>query len=149
MTNLLEKTLLLGFGIFTITIFSAILIPFLGSIIEYNHNEKNSLESYILFMNEVDQGIIYVIHHPKEIYMREVDYPYNLNVSFYDNIVKYEFNLENEICVRFIEYNITFVTTNFLNIPPQNYILNIFLYSTLIKVNFNNIPENDYIYEES
>ncbi|MFW9988864.1 MAG: hypothetical protein ACFFC3_09435 [Candidatus Odinarchaeota archaeon] len=139
MTNLLEKTLLLGFGILTITIFSALLIPFLGSITEYNHNEKNSIESYIMFINKVDQGIIYVINRPKEIYMREVDYPNDLNVSFYDHLIKYEFNLENETCVRFIEYNITFFKKSFYNITPRKYILNISMCSTLIKVNFNSI----------
>ncbi len=149
MTNLIEKSLLLGFGIFTITIFSTILIPFLGSIIEYNHKEKDSLESYIVFINEVDLGISYVIQHPKETYLKEVDYPNNLNISFYDHFAKYEFILENKICVRYIEYNITFINFYFHSIPPQKYILNISQYSSLIGVNINTIHKNDYIYEKS
>jgi len=136
MTNLIEKSLLLGFGIFTITIFSTILIPFLGSIVEYNHKEKYSLESYMIFINEVDLGIIYVSQHPKESYIKEVDYPNNLNISFYDHFTKYEFILENKICVRYIEYNKTFINSYFHSIPPQTYLLNISQYSTLIGVNF-------------
>ena len=41
MTNLIEKSLLIGFGIFTLTIFSSILVPYLGKIAEFNQNEKN------------------------------------------------------------------------------------------------------------
>ena len=40
MTNLLEKTLLLGFSIFLLTIFSAILIPFLNELTEHNEIEN-------------------------------------------------------------------------------------------------------------
>ncbi|MEE9378782.1 MAG: hypothetical protein V3V33_12190 [Candidatus Lokiarchaeia archaeon] len=139
MTNLIEKSLLLGFGIFTITIFSTILIPFLGSIVEYNHKEKESLESYMIFINKVDLGIIYVSQHPKESYIKEVDYPNNLNITFYDHIAKYEFILENKICVRYIEYNITFINSYFHSILPQTYLLNISQHSTLIRVNISNI----------
>lgn len=135
----MEKSLLLGFGIFTITIFSTILIPFIGSIVEYNHKEKNSLESYITFINEINLGIIFSIQHPKESYVKEVDYPNNLNTSFYDYLAKYEFILENKICVRYVEYNITFINRYFHSIPPQTYILNISQYSTLIGVNIINI----------
>jgi len=139
MTNLIEKSLLLGFGIFTITIFSTILIPLLGSIVEYNQNEKDSLESYLIFINEVDLGINYVNQHPKEVYIKEIDYPNNLNISFYDHLAKYVFFLENKICVRYLEYNTTFIDSYFHNIPPQMYILNISQYSTLIRVNIINI----------
>ncbi len=139
MTNLIEKSLLLGFGIFTIIIFSTILIPFLGSIVEYNHKEKEALESYMIFINEVDLGLIYVSQHPKVSYIKEVDYPNNLNISFYDHIAKYEFILENKIWVRYIEYNITFINSYFHSIPPQTYLLNISQHSTLIRVNISNI----------
>ena len=91
MTNLIEKSLLLGFGIFTIMIFSSIIIPFLGTIADFNQNGRNDLETYILFINEIDQGINYVIQNQEEIYLNEIDYPPNLNTSFYVNIVKFEF----------------------------------------------------------
>ena len=139
MTNLIEKSLLLGFGIFTITIFTTILIPFLGSIVEYNYKEKDSLESYMIFMNEVDLGISYVSQHSKKGYIKEVDYPNNLNVSFHDHMAKYEFFLENKIWVRYIEYNITFFKSYFHSIPPQTYLLNISQHSTLIRVNISDI----------
>ena len=52
MTNLIEKSLLLGFGIFTLAIFSSIIIPFLGKIADFNHNERNDLETFIIFINK-------------------------------------------------------------------------------------------------
>ena len=105
MTNLIEKSLLLGFGIFTITIFSSIIIPFLGTISDFNQNGRNNLETYIFFINEIDKGINYVIQNQDEVYLKEIDYPLNLNTSFYVNIVKFEFLIGGQHCVEIKDYN--------------------------------------------
>ncbi len=75
MTNLLEKSLLIGFGILVLTIFSSIITPFLAKIVEFNENEKNDLESYMIFINEIDLAIIYVIQNPNELYLKKIEYP--------------------------------------------------------------------------
>lgn len=139
MTNLIEKSLLLGFGIFTITIFSTILIPFLGKIAVFNQNEYGSLESYTILINEVDIGITNVVQHPNEPFLRVIDYPDNLNITFYDNFAKYEFILEEKIYVKFYEYNTSFINRYFYQIPVQTYLLNISRQLTLTSVNFINL----------
>jgi hypothetical protein len=139
MTNLIEKTLLLGFGIFTLTIFSSIVVPFFGALAEFNQNERNNLESYMYFINELDQGINFVIENPDEVYLKTVDYPTNLNISFYASIAKFEFFVENQLCVKIYEYNENFFKKNYHQSTPEVYLLNISSRLSLIDVNFNYI----------
>jgi len=139
MTNLIEKSLLLGFGIFTIAIFSTIIIPFLGKIADFNQNERNALEPFLIFINEIDQGINYVVHNQNEFYLKNIDYPSNLNTSFYDNIVKYEIFINNQLCVEIKEYNQEFINSYFHQIPPGMYLLNISCCLSFIKVNISNL----------
>ena len=139
MTNLIEKSLLLGFGIFTLTIFSSIVVPFLGTLAEFNQNGRNELELYMYFINEIDQGINYVIQNPDEVYLKNVDYPTNLNTSFYDTIAKFEFFIDDQLCVKLKEYNEGFINQDFQQIIPETYLLNISRRLSLINVNFNNL----------
>ncbi len=139
MTNLIEKSLLIGFGIFTLTIFSSILVPYLGKIAEFNQNEKNNLEIYLIFIDEIDQGITYVAQNPNQKYLKNIEYPNNLNITIYDHIIKYEFVIENKTCFKIIEYNLTFINSHFYRIPPQTYLLNISCYSSLIRVYIINL----------
>ncbi|MFX0003054.1 MAG: hypothetical protein ACFE9C_01370 [Candidatus Hodarchaeota archaeon] len=139
MTNLIEKSLLLGFGIFTLTIFSSIIIPFLSTLADFNQNGRHNIETYIFFINEIDQGINYVAQNPDDVYLKNIDYPSDLNISFYDNLARYSFFVENQLCVKINEYNIFFFNQDFCQISPGIYQLNISHYSTTIKVNFNNL----------
>ncbi|MFX1418491.1 MAG: hypothetical protein ACFE9N_06185 [Promethearchaeota archaeon] len=139
MTNLIEKSLLLGFGIFTLAIFSSIIIPFMGKIADFNQNERNELESFIIFTNEIDQGLNYVIHNQNEVYLKEIDYPSDLNTTFRDKIVKYEIFIEEQFYVEIKEYNSNFMNCYFHEIPPGMYLLNISSYFSFIKVNITNL----------
>ncbi|MFX0141951.1 MAG: hypothetical protein ACFFDN_50405 [Candidatus Hodarchaeota archaeon] len=139
MTNLIEKSLLIGFGIFTLTIFSSILVPYLGKIAEFNQNEKNLLESYMIFIDEIDQGITYVARNPNQKYLKNIEYPHNLNITIYDQLIKYEFLFEKKICFKIIEYNVTFINNAFHGIPPQTYLLNVSHYLSLIGIYFINL----------
>ena len=51
MTNLLEKALLTGFGLFILTIFVSLINPFIISISEFNRTSKNDVENYNNFFN--------------------------------------------------------------------------------------------------
>ncbi|MFW9818815.1 MAG: hypothetical protein ACFFE5_04330 [Candidatus Thorarchaeota archaeon] len=137
MTNLIEKSLLLGFGIFTLTIFSSIILPFLGRLAEFNQNGRNELESYMYFINELDQGINYVIKNPDKVYLKNIDYPNNLNTSFYANIAKFEFFIEDQHCVEIKEYTESFINQDYQKLIPEIYLLNISSRVSLINVNLN------------
>lgn len=139
MTNLIEKSLLLGFGIFTLTIFFSIIIPFLGTIVNFNQNETNDLETYLFFINEIDQGINYAVQNPNKVYLKEIEYPSDLNTSFYVNIAKYEFLIDGQYCVKIKEYNEEFLDRYFHQLYPGTYLLNISRCSALLKVNIGKL----------
>ncbi|MFW9900289.1 MAG: hypothetical protein ACFFDY_03265 [Candidatus Thorarchaeota archaeon] len=134
MTNLIEKILLIGFGIFTLTIFSSILIPFIGRLTEFNFSERSKLEFYMITIDEINQGIEYIVQNRDEIYLKKIEYPDSLNITFYDQIAKFEFSVEGKLCYKIIEYKYTFITKIFHNILPQTYLLNISCIDMLIEV---------------
>lgn len=139
MTNLIEKSLLVGFGIFTLTIFASIIIPFLGKITDFNQNGRNDLESYMIFINEIDQGINYITQNQEEVYLKIINYPSNLNTTFYANIAKYEFYIEKQLCVKIEEYREFFINSYYHQIPPGAFLLSISCHLSLIKVNISEL----------
>lgn len=139
MTNLIEKILLIGFGIFTLTIFSSILIPYVERLTEFNYSERKKLESYMIIIDEINQGIEYTIQNRDKVYLKKIEYPDNLNITFHDQIAKYEFFIEGKLCYKIIEYNHIFLTKIFHNILPQKYLLNISCISMLIEVDIINL----------
>jgi hypothetical protein len=75
MTNLLEKALLTGFGVFILIIFISLINPFILSISEFNSSIKNDVEKYNNFFNEVDTAILFVIANPEVNYLNIIEYP--------------------------------------------------------------------------
>ena len=139
MTNLLEKSLLLGFSIFLLTVFSAILIPFLNELTEYNEIEKNELDTYIAFLDEISEAVLYVIRNPEESYLQDIRYPSNLNLTFFDAYIISEFLIGGIIYSKTSSYNTSFHNSYFHNLPPQTYLLNVSYPSSKIIVNFINL----------
>ncbi len=120
MTNLLEKSLLLGFSIFLLTVFSTILIPFLGELTEYNENEKNKLKIYTEFLDEVNEAVLYIIQNPEGSYLQDIEYPSNLNLTFFNSYIISEFLIGGNIYSKVSSYNASFYNSFFHNLPPQN-----------------------------
>ena len=136
MTTLMEKSLLTGFGIFILITFFSLISPFLGIFIDYNQNQKEDLENYLIFFNEVDKAIDYVILNPKESYIKSVNYPINLNITFIDNYVKYHYFFDNQNQIRIIEYSSFFVYHFFFDINSRTYLLNVSSRFLLIDISF-------------
>lgn len=136
MTNLLEKALLLGFSIFLLTIFSSILIPFLEDITEFNMQEKNNLETYMDFLDEINDAVLYIIDNPEESYLKDIQYPSNLNLTFFDSFIISEFIIESNIYNKVLSYNGIFLNCFFHGLPPKTYILNVSYPFSNIIVNF-------------
>ncbi len=136
MTNLLEKSLLLGFSIFLLAIFSSILIPFLDEIAEFNNKEKNDLGIYMDFLDEINEAILYIIDNPEESYLKDVQYPSNLNLTFFDSFFISEFILGSNTYNKVLSFNGSFFSSFFHDIPPQTYLLNVSYPFSKIIVNF-------------
>ncbi|MFX1313783.1 MAG: hypothetical protein ACFFHD_14425 [Promethearchaeota archaeon] len=139
MTNLLEKSLLLGFGILTLTIFFSLIIPFLDQVSEFNKTKTTDLDSYIVFINKIDQAVQFVIQNPEEDYLSEINYPCNFNITFIENYIIYSFIIKNETHNKILVYNTSFYKKFFYNIPSKLYLLNVSSSFSFIIVNFINI----------
>ena len=125
MTNLLEKALLTGFGLFILTIFVSLINPFIIGISEFNRTSKNDVENYNNFFNEVDTAILFIIENPDLIYLAEIEYPRNLNVTFTEDYVKYNFLIENEIHYRIYEYVAPFISCVYIELNDSRCILKV------------------------
>jgi hypothetical protein len=139
MTNLLEKTLLLGFGIFLLMVFSAILIPFLDEFNKYNEKEMNELDVYRDFLNEIDDAVLYIIQNPEESYLQEIKYPNNLNLTFFNTYIISEFIIGTNTYSKTLSYNTSFYNCYFYNLPPQIYLMNVSNPFSNIVVSFINL----------
>ncbi|MFX0046858.1 MAG: hypothetical protein ACFE8G_01695 [Candidatus Hermodarchaeota archaeon] len=137
MTNLLEKALITGFGIFILTIFISIVNPFLVQISEFNDNFNIEIEKYETFFYEVDTGIKFNIENPNITYAKIIEYPANLNITLTEFYCKYEFVIGNEYNYKIVEYNKPFINHIYKNLPANNYILRISDVFNYIEVQFN------------
>ncbi len=125
MTNLLEKSLLLGFSIFLLAIFASILIPFLNEVNVFNNKKNADLDRYTFFFDEIDSAVLYVINNPDESYQKDIQYPSNLNITFIESFVIYEFAYEEDKFSKVLIYNTSFFNRFYHDITPQIYLLNV------------------------
>jgi hypothetical protein len=139
MTNLLEKSLLLGFSIFLLAIFASILIPFLNEINMFNSREKDDLDSYMVLFDEIDLAVLYVINNPDKSYQKDIQYPSNLNITFIENFIIYEFVYEKDVFNKVLVYNTSFLNCFYHDFTPQIYLLNVSYTLSHIIVNFINL----------
>jgi hypothetical protein len=135
-TNLIEKSLLLGFSIFLLTIFSSILIPFLNEINDYNSSDDPKLEDYFTFIDQIDLAVCFIIDNPQKSYQNDVSYPRNLNMTIFDYFIIFEFKFRNDNISHILMYNTSFVNCYFYNFPSQVYLLNVSSQSSLIIIKF-------------
>jgi len=136
MTNLLEKALLTGFGMFILIVFISLINPFIIAISDFNNTIKSDVEKYNNLFNEVDTAILFVIENPDVIYLNEIEYPRNLNVTFTNDYVKYDFLIDNEIQYKIYEYVKPFISCAYVNLSVSRYILNISCNYNYLSVQF-------------
>ncbi len=136
MTNLLEKALLTGFGIFILITFVSLINPFIINISEFNGTIKNDVENYNNFFNELDTAILFVIKNPNVNFLNEIEYPRNLNITLTEDYVKYNFLIEDEIQCKIYEYVKPFISRIYINLFASRYILNISCNYNYINVQF-------------
>ncbi|NVM43607.1 MAG: hypothetical protein HWN79_01715 [Candidatus Lokiarchaeota archaeon] len=137
MTNLLEKALITGFGIFILTIFISMINPFIINISKFNDTINLDIEKCENFFFEVDSGIKFIIENPNATYTKNIDYPKNINITLTDFYCKYEYVIGNKIYYKIIEYTKPFIDHSYINLPANSYILRISNLYNFIEVQFN------------
>lgn len=93
MTNLLEKALLIGFGIFILTIFFILVAPLFGKITDFKENDKRDLDDYnndsiIIKFYENNENI----EKDEKIYFVNVEYLRYLEIFFKNTYSRFYYN---------------------------------------------------------
>ncbi len=137
MTNLLEKALITGFGIFILTIFISLINPFVVQVSEFNENVNSDIEKYDNFFFEVDVGVKFIIQNPNATYTKVIEYPKNLNITLTNYYCKYEYVIGTNYYYKIIEYIKPFIDSSYKNLPANSYILKISNIYGFIEIQFN------------
>ena len=106
MTNLLEKSLITGFGIFVLIIFIILIAPFYNEVEEFNEEDKDDIDNYIDFVGQLDNAIESVKENPGFIYKDNIQCYENLDVIIEGKQVKIYFELDNEPYYKIFEYKV-------------------------------------------
>ncbi len=91
MTNILEKSLLIGFGIFTLLMFFILVMPFIEKITEYKDNDEENLEDYDNSYNLLRYNINYDIEWLQREYSIKIEVATCIK-SISEEIKGYNFN---------------------------------------------------------
>ena len=140
MTNLLEKSLITGFGIFALILFLILIAPFFQEIEEYKEkSEKDDLDDYSNFVNKVNSAINYFINNHEEEYIEKIEYPDDINVTFTGNYAIFDFLIDGKVYSKTLKYDDQFIQKSYCDIPSKTYELIITLNSSLLSINFKNL----------
>ena len=134
MSNLLEKALITGFGIFILIMFLSLAIPFFDQLNQYNSDQRKKVENFLGFINEVDSAITIVNNYPHNDVLIKVDYPEELNLTLTDKYAKFYYLIDNIIHSIIYEYDYHFIDTNYQNMIPSSYLLRVSIDISLINV---------------
>lgn len=104
MTNLLEKTLLIGFGVFTIFIFFILITPFIERITDFKENDKNDVENYNNSISTIDHENHSKIERPNNFFLVDVEK------------ISYDGNLKEKSLKPILRYIETFLLKDFLKV---------------------------------
>ena len=138
MSNLIEKSLLVGFGVFTLIIFLSIITPFLNVSLKNYLDDKKTLENYNNFIDLIDTGVYYVIANPKNEFRELIDFPPFMNISISKNEIQYDFKIDTSIVSKQKIYSINFVNVEYKDYPSQKYNLKVYFELELLKVSLVN-----------
>lgn len=106
MTNLFEKSLITGFGIFVLIIFITFITPFYDEVEEFNEEEKDDIDNYMDFVEQLDNAILTVRENPGFIYNDDIQCYENLEVIIEEKQVKIYFKLDNHPYYKILEYDV-------------------------------------------
>jgi len=126
MTNLIEKTLIIGFGIFTLIIFLSIITPFIQKIENIRKAEVEAeVDDYLLFIEKVDNSIKNFILNPVQILTDNVQIPENINISINQDYIRYDYLENDENKEVIMDYPVQFQIKSFIGFKSGRYLLTI------------------------
>lgn len=134
MSSIVEKTLIVGFGLFILVILLSIVNPFINLFLQSYQNDKENLEIYNKTIDEIDAGIYYVLANPKNEYFNIISFPACMNISILRNEIIYSYKIDEKIISKHKLYSINFFKIVYKDYPPQNYSLRVYIELELLKI---------------
>ena len=126
MTNLVEKSLIMGFGVFVLIIFLAIIFPFFNEIEEIKSEKEEEVDdSYTDFIKEIDIAINYVIKNTERTVSDFIKYPKNFNFTILNYSISFYYLIDGEIKQNQKYYDISLSYRNFKDMPSKIFLLNV------------------------
>jgi hypothetical protein len=138
MTNLLEKSLILGFGIFSLILFFIFITPFLQEVREYKKNEDEDIDNYAEFINQINKAIREIMENPEKEVIKNIFYPKTMNITLDENYIRFDFLLDGKEFNKILSYERNFIKKKFEKMPSKTYQLNVSIKLSLLDINFNN-----------
>jgi len=133
---MVEKSMLIGFGLFTLILFLSIIQPFFAEIMQFYNEDKQKLENIENFIEEIDHAIISIISNPEEIYQKDLLYPRDLNITISGNEVEYNYLINSNMYSNSKNYGILFYNVFYHYNTSKQYILQVFFESNYIRILF-------------
>jgi hypothetical protein len=134
MTNLVEKSLITGFGIFILILFISLVFPFLKVLSEYKNDKEHTLNDYIIIIDTFDLNINELEKNPQEKRNFCVYVPENLNISTSQEIIIFEFYYNNKKYSKVLNYELSFIANFFNNMEARVYDVKISLIDNMINI---------------
>ena len=125
MTNLLEKSLITGFGILILIIFIALIAPFLNQIEEFKEDDEEDIDNYLTFVEQLDNAVLSVIENPDIPYKDDIFCYETIDLIIEGNQIKIYFKLEDDPYYKILEYNRFFFNYTYDNFTSKQYSLEI------------------------
>ena len=135
MTNLVEKLLITGFGIFILVSFLLIISPFTDIIYDYDDYQED-LDNILMNINDIDQSIEYISIYHNESFFEEIEIYHNLNISVEEFNIEYSFIInQNQKSIK-SNHIIKLKIKDFELISKKKYLLNLSYDLFSIDINF-------------
>lgn len=132
MSSLIEKILIIGFGIFVASTFLSFSLPFLEQIFNYNDVVDDEFNDYLKLINDMNKGIVYIIDNPNSFYQKEIYYPDNLNITLEHYYANFHYYIQGKISEITIKYNKLLKSCQFYEILPKTYLYKVYIEGNLI-----------------
>ena len=137
MSNLVEKSLIVGFGVFSLIVLLSVINPFLNLFLQNYQDETVSLENYNNIIEKIDAGVYYIIANPQNDHHDVIEFPAYMNISISRNEIIYHYKIDDRIVTKCKSYSINFFDAIYEEYPPHNYDLLIHFELELLKVLIN------------
>jgi len=136
MTNLIERLLLIGLGIFLLTFFISFAFPLINELDSYETSVGNELRECDDFISQIDAAIFLVIESPEDSVYEFITFPDNLNLSIYQTYITFEYYIEKVLIKNPKQYGVNFISRKFHDMYFSTYYLSVNWINVSISINF-------------